>query len=56
MDGIIHYTQYACHHILEDGVFRERFDCPILTVQGDIPGPVPEQMKLRLEAFAEIIG
>ena len=56
VDGIVHYTQYACHHILEDELFRERFDRPILTVQGDIPGPVSEQTKLRLEAFAEIIG
>ena len=56
VDGIIHYTQYACHHILEDELFRERFDCPLLTIQGDTPGPVSEQTKLRLEAFAEIIS
>lgn len=56
IDGIIHYTQYACHHILEDEVFRREFDYPMLTIQGDLPRVTPEQVKLRLEAFAEMLG
>jgi len=56
VDGIIHYTQYACHHVLEDEVLRSRFDLPMLTVQGDLPRRCPEQEKLRLEAFAELLA
>jgi benzoyl-CoA reductase/2-hydroxyglutaryl-CoA dehydratase subunit BcrC/BadD/HgdB len=55
VDGIIHYTQYACHHMLEDDTLRARFDLPMLTVQGDLPRRCPEQEKLRLEAFAELL-
>ncbi|MCL7413291.1 MAG: 2-hydroxyacyl-CoA dehydratase family protein [ANME-2 cluster archaeon] len=56
VDGVIHYTQYACHHTLEDEIFRQHLDYPILTVQGDLPRPSTEQLKLRLEAFAEMLG
>ena len=55
VDGVIHYTQYACHHMLEDDTLRSRLDMPILTVQGDLPRRCPEQEKLRLEAFAELL-
>lgn len=55
IDGIIHYTQFACHHTLEDEVMRQKLDYPILTLQGDMPGKTPEQIKLRLEAFREMI-
>jgi hypothetical protein len=55
VDGVIHYTQFACHHTLEDEIFREHLDYPILTVQGDLPRLSPEQIKLRLEAFAEML-
>lgn len=56
VDGIIHYTQYACHHVLEDEVLRKELDYPMLTLHGDIPRATPEQIKLRMEAFAEILG
>ncbi|MCZ7403315.1 MAG: 2-hydroxyacyl-CoA dehydratase family protein [Candidatus Methanoperedens sp.] len=56
VDGIIHYTQFACHHTLEDEVMRQKLDYPILTLQGDMPGKTPEQIKLRLEAFREMIA
>jgi len=52
---VIHYTQFACHHTLEDEIFRDYLDYPFLTVQGDLPGPTPEQLKLRLEAFSEML-
>ena len=55
VDGVIHYTQFACHHMLEDEVMRSRLDYPILTIQGDLPGKTPEQIKLRLEAFREAL-
>lgn len=54
--GIIHYTQCSCHHCLEDTIIREKISSlgiPMLTVQGDLPGEMPEQIRLRLEAFKE---
>ena len=56
VDGIIHYTQFACHHMLEDDILRDELDYPVLTIQGDMPGKTPEQVKLRLEAFGEMLG
>jgi len=55
VEGVIHYTQFACHHMLEDEVMREKLDYPILTIQGDLPGKTPQQVKLRLEAFREML-
>jgi hypothetical protein len=55
VEGVVHYTQFACHHVLEDDMLRERLDLPILTVQGDLARGCPEQEKLRLEAFAELL-
>lgn len=56
IDGVIHYTQYACHHFLEDSMLREHIDYPFITIQGDIPHKTPEQAKLRLEAFSEMLN
>lgn len=56
VDGIIHYTQYACHHLLEDDILRERLGYPFLTIQGDLPGETPKQALLRLEAFSEMLA
>ncbi|UCG69057.1 MAG: 2-hydroxyacyl-CoA dehydratase [Thermoplasmata archaeon] len=55
IDGIIHYTQYSCHHLLEDDMLRNRLDYPFLTIQGDLPGRTSEQAKIRLEAFSEML-
>ncbi|MCZ7392261.1 MAG: 2-hydroxyacyl-CoA dehydratase family protein [Candidatus Methanoperedens sp.] len=55
VDGVIHYTQFACHHVLEDEILRAKLDYPMLTIQGDLPGKTPEQIKLRLEAFREVL-
>lgn len=55
-EGIVHYTQYTCHHLLEDDVIRGELGLPVLTIQGDLPGPVDQQTRLRLEAFAELLG
>jgi hypothetical protein len=55
VEGVVHYTQYACHHVLEDDMLRERLDLPMLTVQGDLARKCPEQERLRLEAFAELL-
>ncbi len=55
IDGVIHYTQFACHHTLEDEILRSELDYPILTIQGDLPGKTSGQIRLRLEAFREMI-
>lgn len=55
VNGIVHYTQFACHHMLEDDIMRANLDYPMLTIQGDLPGNTPEQIKLRLEAFREAL-
>ncbi len=55
IDGIIHYTQFACHHMLEDEIMRKELDYPMLTIQGDLPGKTPQQITLRLEAFREML-
>ncbi len=52
-DAVIHFTQFACHHKLEDSIFRRELDFPFLTIEADLPSETPEQIKLRLEAFAE---
>jgi benzoyl-CoA reductase/2-hydroxyglutaryl-CoA dehydratase subunit BcrC/BadD/HgdB len=55
VDGVIHYTQFACHHMLEDEILRAELDYPVLTIQGDLPGNTSEQVKLRIEAFREML-
>jgi benzoyl-CoA reductase/2-hydroxyglutaryl-CoA dehydratase subunit BcrC/BadD/HgdB len=56
IDGVIHYTQYACHHLLEDDIFRKEFNYPMITIQGDLPGKTTLQIRTRLEAFSEMIN
>jgi benzoyl-CoA reductase/2-hydroxyglutaryl-CoA dehydratase subunit BcrC/BadD/HgdB len=56
VEGVIHYTQFACHHLLEDDILRERLGYPFLTIQGDLPGKTPKQAISRLEAFSEMLG
>jgi benzoyl-CoA reductase/2-hydroxyglutaryl-CoA dehydratase subunit BcrC/BadD/HgdB len=56
VDGVIHYTQFACHHLLEDDVLRKKLDYPWLVIQGDMPHRTPSQVRTRLEAFAEMLG
>ncbi|MBI4345083.1 MAG: 2-hydroxyacyl-CoA dehydratase [Euryarchaeota archaeon] len=60
VDAVIHFQQFACHHRLEDPIMRERLNrglgYPYLGIEGDMPSKLPEQVKLRLEAFAERLG
>ncbi len=55
VEGVVHYTQFPCHHILEDEILRKELPYSILTIQGDLPQKTPEQIKLRLEAFYEML-
>jgi benzoyl-CoA reductase/2-hydroxyglutaryl-CoA dehydratase subunit BcrC/BadD/HgdB len=56
VDGIIHYTQFACHHLLEDDLLKKDLDYPFLTIQGDLPGETSKQAIVRLEAFSEMLS
>ena len=55
LDGIIHYVQSFCFRQIEDMIFREKLDVPILTVEGDKPGKVDARTKLRIDGFLEMI-
>ncbi len=55
IDGIIHYVQSFCHRQMEDMIFRERIDVPILTIEGDSPRPVDARARIRLESFIRMI-
>lgn len=55
VDGIIHYTQTFCFRQIEDIIFREKLDLPILTLEGDKPGPMDARSKMRMEAFINML-
>lgn len=55
--GVIHYVQSFCHHQMEDVVFRKNLGgLPLLTVEGDAPGPLDARTRLRIEGFCEMLG
>ncbi len=57
IDGVIHYVQSFCHHQMEDVVFRKHLaGIPLLTVEGDAPGPLDARTRLRIESFCEMLG
>jgi Benzoyl-CoA reductase/2-hydroxyglutaryl-CoA dehydratase subunit, BcrC/BadD/HgdB len=51
--GLVHYVQSFCHRQIEDRLWRERVDLPILTLEADRPGRVDERTRTRIEAFIE---
>ncbi|MFW3146756.1 MAG: 2-hydroxyacyl-CoA dehydratase family protein [Thermoplasmatota archaeon] len=55
IDGIVHYVQSFCHRQIDDIIFRKELDIPLLTVEGNLPGPMDERTKIRLEAFLDIL-
>ncbi len=55
VDGVIHYVQSFCHRQIDDIMFRDAIDLPFLTVEGNLPGPVDERTKIRLEAFLDLL-
>jgi benzoyl-CoA reductase/2-hydroxyglutaryl-CoA dehydratase subunit BcrC/BadD/HgdB len=55
LDGIIHYTQSFCFRQMYDPLFRERLGLPVLTIEGDRPGPLDSRTRLRLEAFVDVL-
>lgn len=55
LDGIIHYVQGFCFRQIEDLIFRDKLDIPILTIEGDNPGKLDARTRMRLDSFLEML-
>jgi len=55
VDGVIHYVQSFCFRQIEDIVLRKGLSVPILTLEGDQPGPLDARTRIRLESFLEML-
>lgn len=56
LQGLIHYVQSFCYHQLEELIVRRQLsEIPILTLEGDKPGPLDSRTRLRIEAFVELV-
>ena len=55
LDGIVHYVQSFCFRQIEDMIFREKLEIPILTIEGDKPGKLDARTKLRMDSFLEML-
>lgn len=56
VDGVIHYVQSFCFRQIEDMVVRRTLSLPILTLEGDKPGPLDARSRIRIESFLELLG
>jgi benzoyl-CoA reductase/2-hydroxyglutaryl-CoA dehydratase subunit BcrC/BadD/HgdB len=55
IDGIIHYVQAFCFRQIEDMIVRKRLKVPVMTLEGDRPGPLDARTRIRLEGFVEML-
>jgi benzoyl-CoA reductase/2-hydroxyglutaryl-CoA dehydratase subunit BcrC/BadD/HgdB len=55
LHGLIHYVQAFCYRGIQDILLRREAPVPILTLEGERPGPLSAQQKLRLETFVELL-
>ena len=55
LDGLIHYTQTFCYRQIYDIILRENLSLPMLTLEGDRPGPVDSRTAIRIETFIEML-
>ncbi len=53
--GVVHYVQSFCFRQIEDILLREEIGLPVLTLEGDEPGPLDGRTKIRIQAFLEMI-
>jgi benzoyl-CoA reductase/2-hydroxyglutaryl-CoA dehydratase subunit BcrC/BadD/HgdB len=56
VDGIVHYVQSFCFRNIHDYQLRRSVAVPVLTLEGDRPGPLDARSKLRLESFVEMLA
>ena len=55
LDGLIHYTQTFCYRQIYDIVLKEVLPIPLITLEGDRPGPTDGRTSLRIETFVEML-
>ncbi|MEN6521005.1 MAG: 2-hydroxyacyl-CoA dehydratase [Armatimonadota bacterium] len=55
IDGLIHYTQSFCFRQIQDLIVRNNIDIPILTLEGESPGPIDARTRVRIESFVEML-
>ena len=55
VNGVIHYTQTFCFRQIEDLIYRQKIDLPIITLEGDKPGRLDARTRMRLEAFIKML-
>lgn len=53
LDGLIHYVQSFCFRQIQDTLIKRSVGIPVLTLEGDAPGPLDARSQLRVEAFLE---
>ena len=53
--GLIHYTQSFCFRQIQDLIVRKNIDVPILTLEGESPGPLDARTRVRIESFLEML-
>ncbi len=53
--GIVHYVQSFCFRQIEDILLREEAGLPVITLEGDEPGPLDGRTRIRLQAFIEML-
>jgi benzoyl-CoA reductase/2-hydroxyglutaryl-CoA dehydratase subunit BcrC/BadD/HgdB len=56
LSGVIHYVQSFCFRQIGDVLLRRHVPCPILTLEGDRPGPVDGAIRIRIETFVEMLS
>jgi len=56
IDGIIHYVQAFCHRGIGDIIFRDAFNRPILTLEGNDDFLLTSHVKTRIEAFLDMLA
>ena len=53
--GLLHYVQAFCFRQIEDLIIRDRLSIPLLTLEGENPGPLDARSRVRIEAFLEFL-
>jgi len=54
--GLVHYVQSFCYRGIQDILVRRAVSIPVLTLEGERPGPLSAQQRLRLETFVEMLA
>ncbi len=54
--ALIHYVQAFCYRVVEDLILRSALELPLITIEGDLPGPLDPRTRVRLQAFMEMLA